>query len=108
MQLSGSEFMGLFWRHLHCVGVVAPVDIIVAHRTADQDFHTFGEVVVFGCKQEIVYEGCRHTAAHGPHPVHLRGDSADQSSSIASENVGILCDSRRDINESLWDLLGLL
>lgn len=35
MQLSGYEFMGLFWCHLHCGGVVASVDIIVAHRTAD-------------------------------------------------------------------------
>lgn len=49
MQLGGSEFMRLFWRHLHCGGVVAPVDVIVAHRTADQDLHAFGEVVVFGC-----------------------------------------------------------
>lgn len=73
MQLRGSEFMGLFWRHLHCGGVVASVDVIVAHWTADQHLHAFGEVVIFGCKQEIVYEGCHHASAHGPHPVHLRG-----------------------------------
>lgn len=95
MELSGYEFMGLFWCHLHCGGVVASIDVIVAHRAADQDLHAFGEVVVFGCKQEIVYEGCRHTAAHGPHPVHLWGTpTADQSPSIGSDNVGIVHDSR--------------
>lgn len=73
MRLSGYEFMRLFRCHLHCGVVVAPVDIVVAHRTAEQDLHAFGEVVIFGCKQEIVNKGCRQPAAHRPHPVYLRG-----------------------------------
>lgn len=84
--LGDCDCAGLLCRHLHC-GVVGSVDLVVAHRAADQDLHALREVVEFGRQQEIVYESCCHASAHGPHPVHLQQSHSDQSLDQALGNA---------------------